>query len=524
MKRVHCLYRVSTKKQLDKTADIDDIPLQQTACHEFAARNQWVITGEFSEKGVSGFKVSANNRDAIQDLKSAAEKGKFDILLVYMKDRIGRIDDETPFIVEWFVQQGIEVWSVKEGQQRFENHADKLMNYIYFWQANGESRKTSMRVKDALNQLTEKGVYTGGVTPFGYKTVPSGRFNKQGKELVDLIIDPSEAPIVRLIFEKTVTMGYGSFRVATLLNNMNIKTHNGSKFQSNTVNRILNNKTYCGYYVSGDILSPHLPHLQIIDESIYEQSQYILSQRKLKNDEKSQIALSTKGKTLVAGNLFCAHCGSRMSTSSYKDTYTRADGSVHTRKKERYLCTKRARNRGKCEGQSVYTALRIDGAVDTIVREYLSRITTTAKSIALEKRYENEISEMKSEKRDTEHERKKCEERLSHLSSEIAKSLTGESSFTPEVLATAIENIKAELNRLDDKLIQLNYELNNTQGAMKKLDFYYDQFRGWAEIYEDASLEQRKMIICQLIKEINVSKGYELDIVLDMSYEQFLAA
>ena len=29
------------------------------------------------------------------------------MLLVFMFDRIGRIDDETPFVVEWFVHHGI---------------------------------------------------------------------------------------------------------------------------------------------------------------------------------------------------------------------------------------------------------------------------------------------------------------------------------------------------------------------------------------------------------------------------------
>ena len=92
------------------------------------------------------------------------------------------------------------------------------------------------------------------------------------------------------------------------------------------------------------------------------------------------------------------------------------------------------------------------------------------------------------------------------------------------MLAMAIDNTKAELQNSEDKLAQLNYALTNNQGAMKKLDFYYDQFRGWAEEFEDAGLEQRKMIICQLVREINVSKGYELDIVLDLNYEQFLSA
>lgn len=44
--------------------------------------------------------------------------GEFDILLVFMFDRLGRIENETPFVLEWFAKHGIEVWSVNEGQQR----------------------------------------------------------------------------------------------------------------------------------------------------------------------------------------------------------------------------------------------------------------------------------------------------------------------------------------------------------------------------------------------------------------------
>ena len=138
IKTVYCLYRVSTKGQVDK----DDIPMQKQACREFAARQRgWVIKKEFQEQGVSGFKISANDRDAVQELKTAALKKEFDVLLVFMFDRLGRIDNETPFVVEWFIKNGIEVWSVNEGEQRMDSHVDKLMNYIRFWQANGESEK-----------------------------------------------------------------------------------------------------------------------------------------------------------------------------------------------------------------------------------------------------------------------------------------------------------------------------------------------------------------------------------------------
>lgn len=117
LKRVVCLYRVSTVGQVEK----DDIPMQKQFCREFVQRQPgWEIVKEFSEKGVSGFKVSAKKRDAVQEIQRMALQGEFDILLVFMFDRLGRKDDETPFVVEWFVKNGIEVWSAMEGQQRFD--------------------------------------------------------------------------------------------------------------------------------------------------------------------------------------------------------------------------------------------------------------------------------------------------------------------------------------------------------------------------------------------------------------------
>ena len=195
-KRVYTLYRVSTKGQVEK----DDIPMQKEACRNFAESQGWEIVKEFSEKGVSGFKKSAKERDELQKIQQAAMEGKFDILLVFMFDRLGRRDDETPFIVEWFTKQGIEVWSVNEGQQRFDTHVDKLMNYIRYWQASGESLKTSVRTRTRLEQLTGEGHYTGGTVAFGYKRVRLGRVNKKNQEVCDLVIDEAEAEIVRLIF------------------------------------------------------------------------------------------------------------------------------------------------------------------------------------------------------------------------------------------------------------------------------------------------------------------------------------
>ena len=129
LKKVYCLYRVSNKNQVD----CDDIPMQKQACHEFIASHYgWYLGKEFYEKGVSGYSIKLDDRDGLQKIKEAAENHEFDVFLVFMFDRIGRREDETPFVLEFLSKQGIEVWSVKEGQQRFDSHEDELINYIRF--------------------------------------------------------------------------------------------------------------------------------------------------------------------------------------------------------------------------------------------------------------------------------------------------------------------------------------------------------------------------------------------------------
>ncbi len=70
-----CLYRVSTVGQVDH----DDIPMQRLACREYAATHpDWEVIDEISEKGVSGYKVSTNARDAIVEIKRRAAQHEFD--------------------------------------------------------------------------------------------------------------------------------------------------------------------------------------------------------------------------------------------------------------------------------------------------------------------------------------------------------------------------------------------------------------------------------------------------------------
>lgn len=515
----YALYRVSTKGQVDRVKD--DIPMQREACHEFAERMGWTIGKEFLEKGVSGYKVSANDRDAIQDLKDAALKGEFHVLLVFMFDRIGRIDDETPFIVEWFAKHGIKVWSVQEGEQRFDSHVDKLMNYIRFWQASGESEKTSMRIRTRMSQLVSEGVYRGGPVPFGYQLVNNGRLNKKGKPLYDIEVDPVEADWVRLMFEKTVKEGYGTHRLASLMNENGIKTHNGSKFQCNTINRILRNQMVTGYMVTRNARSPFLPQLKIVDEDVFNRTQEILEQRVVANEERHSVALTTRGQDLLSGMMYCGHCGGFLTSYEHRRKHTLADGTIKVYKQRRYMCYHRTKKLCDCDGQGTYVVAKIDKAVNAAVEEMFGHIKDAPDEKALNKAFNKEAASFKAKKTKLNLELSKLTKQKEKLEQEILKALMGESGFTSEQLSTLLKNVQTEIDEVNDKIDALESEVASKKTSINNIRPQYENFKSWAEEYSKCTVEQKKMIISQLVDRIEVYKDYKIKMIFNMTYKQF---
>ncbi len=234
---------------------------------------------------------------------------KFDILLVYMFDRIGRKDDETPYVVEWFVKNNIEVWSKIEGQQRIETRDDKLINYIRFGQASGESLKTAIRVKTKLSQMVQAGEYTGGTPPYGYKLERHGRLNYKKREICELVVDEKEAEVVRLIFQKYVNEGFGAQRLSRYLYEHGFLNRSGTNFANTTINTMLKNITYVGILRSGECRSEIIPELQIIPSELFERAQEIMASR---TQHHSDVPFNSKGKALLSGIVYCGHCGSKL--------------------------------------------------------------------------------------------------------------------------------------------------------------------------------------------------------------------
>ena len=108
------------------------------------------------------------------------------------------------------------------------------------------------------------------------------------------------------------------------------------------------------------------------------------------------------------------------------------------------------------------------------------------------------------------------------LEIEVGEGVDGTSNFTEDMIAKQIRRYQQELDDAKAEYAELQNARLNEAAEIRKLRTYYDEFRGWAEEFETAPLEIKRMILSQLIERVEVGRKYQVTIKLNMEYQQFL--
>lgn len=534
IKRVWCLYRVSTAGQVDH----DDIPMQRIECQEFVRNKpKWTITRELSEKGVSGYKVSSNDRDAIQEIRRAALQNEFDVLLVFMFDRLGRREDETPFVVQWLVEQNIEVWSVREGEQRFETHVDKLLNFIRYWQASGESEKTSIRISTRKQQLTEAGHYSGGLVPFGYRAEHCGRMNKKDQPVKDYVIDETEAAIVLEIFHKVVEEGWGSYRIAKWLNERGIPTKQRGKlnrggknpgearWRDTSIRVILTNPMYTGRLKLRQGYTLPFEPLRIMSDDLFKKAVYILRSRYTGDPNTASVG-PTKSDSggLLTGLLHCAHCGGKMHINHCSKKPKNSGAAVRYRW-DVYRCYERTKDVDQCNGPTTYSQSKVEDYVLGVVRQFFVQIGSIPEK-AVCRLAKNALNREQSVQRSAlENARislERAQQEYVALQEEAVKSLTGEGRFPIDFIQEMIPARKEALEEAQSAVDEIVLAVQAEDDAINSTIERITHVKSWAERFDAANIETKRMILGQIIEKVTVGRGYKVHIDFKLTYQDFM--
>lgn len=542
-KRVRILLRVSSKQQLHD----DDIPVQRAELHEeIKKHSDWVYDDEYMEKAVSAYKNKAEEREVLQEILEDASKKKFDVLLVYNSDRIGRLDEYSIY-VKTLNTMGIEIWSIKEGQLKTDGPADRLFNTLRFYMNECESEKTSARVRSAQRELIKSGKFLGGKAPFGYELVTSGEISNHGRALKKLQIVEENAGIIREIYSLAIQKGFGYDRIAKALNEKGIQAIETDKWKSSTIASILKNPIYMGY----PCINRRINHgnftrldrknwiyaeeqqkeLVIIDPTDWERAQQIREARKKRISESTEkskqllceqngitdknVPITTKGKLALIGLAYCGYCGKPLKNSSYYNKWTvKATGEKKVAFSGRYSCS------NKCKERNGYSQSYLESEVYSVVEDYMEHLKNIDITEELDKIQQQKskseqktLNKIRKEKRDTEVD-------IETLRQKIPEAIRGDGFFSEEQLAKLLKEKQEKIENLQKLENETMKKIDKTAIKQDEIKQFISHIPNWKEEFQNADVATKKMLLSALIDKV-IAKDNEIRILFKIRLEDF---
>lgn len=294
--------RVSSDQGLEQ--DFNSLDAQREAAEAYIksqAHEGWrLIRDRFDDGGFSG---GSMERPALQELLNRVREERVDIIVVYKVDRLTRSLADFAKLVELFDVHKVSFVSVTQSFNTTSSMGRLTLNVLLSF-AQFEREVTGERIRDKIAASKKKGIWMGGVVPFGYRV-----------EDRKLFVEESEAAIVRQIFD--LYLAHGSLpAVQRELNARQIvsrprayatgRSVGGVPFSNGALSHMLRNRHYIADLNHRGKSWPG-EHQPIIDVGIFDAVQEKLAGQR---QRRSRHVLSTK--SLLTGKIYL-ESGERMS-------------------------------------------------------------------------------------------------------------------------------------------------------------------------------------------------------------------
>ena len=220
--------RKSSEEGLEQ--EFNSLHAQREACEAYIASQRsegWVLVrDQYDDGGVSGGTLE---RPALQQLMVDIEDGLIDVVVVYKIDRLSRSLADFAKLVEVFDHNGVTFVSVTQSFNTTTSMGRLTLNILLSF-AQFEREVTAERIRDKFAASRKKGLWMGGVPPFGYRV-----------ENRKLLVDEERAEHVRWIFAKFLEIGSATV-LAREVDAHGIRTPRGNLIDKKYLYRLLNNR------------------------------------------------------------------------------------------------------------------------------------------------------------------------------------------------------------------------------------------------------------------------------------------
>lgn len=452
-----CLYmRYSSDRQSEQS-----IEGQLRELISYCIRQEYRIAAVYVDRAISAH-TSMAKRVAFQQMLADSKRATWNTVLVWKLDRFARNRQDSAAARALLYKNGCGVESATEAisatkEGRLLESVLEGLNEYY----SDELREKIIR---GNRESALKGNALGGSVPLGYKIE-----NKKW------VLDPLTAPLVAEAFDRYAN-GETVAAICDDFNARGYRTAKGAKFNKSSFKNIFRNEKYIGVYKYKDIRQEDsVP--RIVTDDVWAKVK-----ARLKVNEEAPARGKAKVPYLLAGKIFCGHCGSQMvgecgrSKNGHTYNYYSCAG-----RKIRRACNKKPVPKDWIEDIVVQDALEVltDDVIDYVA-------TVAARQSEEEIQQNTNIPAIREQIAD-------IERKVRNLTKAIETS-----GMAPDTLVSRIAELESQRKGLSAQLLEEQHSVIHLTKDM--VVYYLESVRKQAVPLET----QKKMLIDLFVNSVTV--------------------
>jgi DNA invertase Pin-like site-specific DNA recombinase len=322
--------RKSTEQDVHEEAK--SVTRQIEQARAYAESKGWTVLPEheFRDDGISGA-LDETKRPGLRAMLEAAERHRFDVLIVAADDRLARDQWTTASILARLSKVGVRLHYYQERREvDLSGAVGKFMEAVRSFGSEFFRESQTRHMVDSLKRKAKAGHVHGGLT-FGYKNIRvDGHVERQ--------IISEQATVIRRIFERYAA-GHSLGRIAADLNRAGVPSPSKAggwqpgAWTKGPVRDALHRETYRGVMLSrwgAETIQVETESLRIISDQLWAATRERLAEtrrsylRTTGGKLYGKPASGLDSKYLLTGMLVCGSCRSTMTVRSRKSGRRRA--------------------------------------------------------------------------------------------------------------------------------------------------------------------------------------------------------
>lgn len=482
---------------------------QESACRLAIANRSGVVISVFVDSAKSGWSL---DRDGFQEMRAAAERGKFDAVMMWKFDRLARAHDQVVMIKALLRHEyGLKLYCVDGVSEDDDDspHTAMMEQMLAVFSA-FYSRNLSTDTKRAKKQRAVRGEFNGSRAPLGYVLVTLRNATLDRPAGLHIVL--RQAVIVRRAYRLHATGGYSDGQIAEWMNRQPVvqKLREGKQpINKEMVRDMLQNRVYTGRVPYAETrYSGRLgegkqssrrrkewyegKHQAIITDELFEQSQQ--ARARLLRTKKAPDQHRTY---LLNDRVYCAKCFVSKPVELIDERYGKMRPFWHKDNQLGYYrCRAKERGYEPC-GQKFIGVEKLDEQVLSILSEleipegFRERVETAVRG-----RVENEAALQRMEK---------LRETVNRIDFSWEKGFMTQDDYVEK---------RDQLQREIEALRPIDYdELIEAADLIENFQSYWDQ----CETVDNPE-EARKQLLDKIIECVLVDDGAVLAVVLHGDY------